>query len=205
MLFSDLYNFAETYLSEREKAGKKSAIVSIYDLKTHIVENVNWIEDINFWPVDCREGDPLGHYECHGNAESRWEDDDAWIVLISYDEEPDRLNDCYQRLVWCKEMMHIFDSEPAMVHSDQRYTDLVGEIELRPLDPSEMYISENRAKWMALIILCPKPFRDRVKVEKEEGALSDYDIALRFRIPEIAVPSLMSDYYDTAFEALVSN
>lgn len=203
MLFRDLYNFAEKTLDERSEQGLRSVIVSINALKKKLIRNVDWLNDINIYPIDCKEGDPLGHFECYGDEESRWDPPESWTVLITYNDDEDILNDCYQRMVWCKEMMHIFDSDPELVHDGQKFSALLNEIELRPLNPSEMYISENRAKWMALLILCPKKYRDLAHQEYQSGKSNAYEVALRFRVPEIAVPSLFSTHYDDAYKSLI--
>ena len=60
------------------------------------------------------------------------------------------------------------------------------------------------AKWMALLVLCPKTERDLAKKDAEENGLSDYQIALRHRIPEIIVQSLFSDFYESAHDIFVA-
>ncbi len=201
MDFPDLYKFSEVTIARRSSSGEET-LVKIIEVKEHLIQHMNWIEDINIYPIECKKGDPLGHYEVHGNQESRWEDSDAWTVLITYD---DTLNQCYRRFVWCKELMHTFDSPEAFVDNIDKYKGFLEEIELQPLTSTEMYISENRAKWMALLILCPKSERDNVAGDVKKGNLSHYDVALRYRIPEGIVPSLFSESYNRAYNALVQN
>ncbi|MEM6858619.1 MAG: hypothetical protein AAF559_12170 [Pseudomonadota bacterium] len=194
MEFKELYNFAQEIISQREGDGKISAIVPVSELKRVLKANVLWLDDVNFHPVEPKDGDPLGHYECYSDTDSRWEEPDSWVALISY---ANHLNMCERRFVWCKEMMHIFDTVDGCVSTPDEYRGLLREIEMKPLEPSESYLTENLAKWMALLILCPKEQRDRMKAEHEAGQLSDYDVALAFRIPEVVVSSLFSEYYDT--------
>ena len=200
MEFLDLYNLASDILASRQKAGKDVVIVPIRELKPKLIEQVSWLADINFHPVVTEEGDPLGHYECHSEAESRWDDPDAWVVLITYSE---LLNDCQRRFVWCKELMHIFDTENGSTKTEEEYRGLLQEIELRPIEPSEQYLSENQAKWMALLILCPKEHRDHFKARFDDGELTDYDVAIQLRIPQPIVRSLFSEYYDKYYETFV--
>ena len=91
MEFHDLYNFAQAVISQREVDGKTSAIVPVVDLKKELVGKVEWLLDINFHPVDRQPDDPLGHYECHSDTDSRWEEPDAWLALITYGRD---LNTC---------------------------------------------------------------------------------------------------------------
>ena len=99
--------------------------------------------------------------------------------------------------------MHIFDTEEGSVRNEDEYRGFLGEIEMKPMEPSIKYISENTAKWMALLVLCPKTHRDAVKIMAEEEDISNYDVALKFQIPEQIIPSLFSEYYDNAYNALI--
>ena len=200
MDFIDLYRFAQQQLTSRIQAGKASTVVSVWDLKAELVRGVAWIDDINFHPVETKKGDPLGHYECHADTDSRWEEPNEWVVLITYGAH---LNMCKRRFVWCKELMHIFDTYDGCVKTADEYRGLLEEIELKPIEPSEAYLSENQAKWLALLVLCPKTQRDEMKKRAVAEGLSDYDVALHFRIPEVIVPSLFSDYYDKYFDRFV--
>lgn len=202
MKFIDLYQLAQDILTSREQAGKNVLFVSVFELKAALKKRVAWIGDINFHPVETKKGDPLGHYECHSDAESRWDDPDAWIVLITYDN---KLNFCQRRFVWCKELMHIFDTEDGSVKTADEYRGLLTEIELKPIEPSESYLSENQAKWLALLILCPKVQRDAMKSRAALEGLTDYDVALSLRIPEVIVTSLFSRYYDVYYERFVAD
>lgn len=201
MEYIDLYNLAQRIITTRTEGGKASAIVPVADLKDALKQGIDWLEDINFYPVDTKDNDPLGHYECFSDTESRWDEPNSWVVLITYDST---LNFCKRRFVWCKEMMHIFDTENGSVKTDEEYRGLLNEIELRPIEPSEGYLSENTAKWLALLVLCPKIQRDQLMARAKVEDLTDYD-ALHFRIPEVIVPSLFSTYYDTYYTRFVEH
>jgi hypothetical protein len=203
MEYVELYQFAQNIITERSEAGKSLAIVPVSSLKDELIRRIGWLADINFHPVETKDGDPLGHYECYSDTDSRWDDPDAWVVLITYDAT--KLNICKQRFVWCKELMHIFDTEDGSVKTADEYRGLLTEIELKPIDPSEAYLSENMAKWMALLILCPKQQRDEMMGRAAAEGLTDYDVALHFRIPEVIVSSLFSTYYDKYYERFVGS
>ena len=193
MEFADLYALAQEMIATRIADGKVAAIVPVAELKIALIDRVDWLDDINIHPIDAKDGDPLAHYECYSDTDSKYEEPTSWVVLITYASD---LSNCEKRFVWCKEMMHIFDTEGGCVKTEEQYRGLLSEIELKPLEPSEAYLSENQAKWLALLILCPKPQRDAMMRRKASEGLTDYDVALHFRIPEAVVPSLFSEYYD---------
>lgn len=202
MEYVDLYNLAQEIITARSEAGKSSAIVPVAELKAALIQGVGWLSDINFHPIETKPGDPLGHYECHSEAESQWEEPNSWVVLITY---ASNLGVSEQRFVWCKELMHIFDTEDGCVKTPDEFRGLLTEIELKPIDPSEQYLTENAAKWKALLVLCPKQQRDEMKIRAAQEGLSHYDIALHFRIPEPVVSSLFSEYYDRYYERFIEN
>ena len=202
MEYVDLYNLAQEIIDKREDAKKSSAIVPVVELKSALVQRVGWISDINFHGIETKPGDPLGHYECHSDAESRWEEPNAWVVLITYDEKR-QIEE--RRFIWCKELMHIFDTEDGCVKTPQEYRGLLTEIELKPIDPSPQFLTEIEAKWKELLILCPKKQRDEMKKRVQDKELTDYDVAVHFRIPEAIVVSLFSNYYDSYYERFITN
>ena len=76
---------------------------------------------------------------------------------------------------------------------------------MKPIDPSEKYLSENTAKWMALLILCPKDYRDEVKALAEAEGLTPHGVALKLKIPETIVSSLFSEYYDINYNKFINS
>lgn len=56
---------------------------------------------------------------------------------------------------------------------------------------------------MALVILCPKPFQEDARRMRGQGD-TDYEIALKYRIPEPVVPSLLSANYDRELARLLN-
>jgi len=204
MNLEQLYKFSQNIMRERVERKENSVAIPVIDLVEELKTKIKWIEDINIRPVPCREGDPHGHYELHGNRQSRWDDDDAWVVLITYDRVyKDNDNLCYRRYVWSKELMHVFDTTDGQISDGDRFRTLLDEIEYEPPKDtrSEAYWAENSAYWKALLVLCPKVYRDEIKAKWDANELTDYEVALHFRIPEELVKSLFSAAYDLAYNA----
>lgn len=103
MQFKDLYTLSLQLMTDRLDAGAFKP-ASLYELRPHIIDGVTWLDGINIYPVEAKDGDPYGHIEFFGNQESRWEDPDAWTALITYNSD---LNMCRRRFVCFKEAMHI--------------------------------------------------------------------------------------------------
>jgi hypothetical protein len=162
----------------------------------HLVPKVKELtgqDDVFFTPVELDTGILLGYMKQYRvptvpYGESRWTTD------IRYHSG---LNMCWRRYVCCKELMHTFDDDRERTNSPAKYAQLLSELESPPLptDMSPMNLSENRTKWMALAVLCPMPVREHFRSSWQAERLSDYDVALELRIPELAIKTIMSDYF----------
>lgn len=187
MKFIDLYNYV---------ADLESPVIAVRDVKQRIIAHHSEIGDIKFWPVDLDPQISLGHILYERERDSPYEQPFT-VANVRFDRKQNR---CWRRLICCKELMHVFDGPEEKASDRGRFLRLMQEFEVRPMagDTSPMFSSELRAEWMALLILCPKRLRDATRPQWADKTLSNYDVALKYKIPEDVVESLMSDYYDTA-------
>jgi hypothetical protein len=198
MDFVDLYRKAEEHSKTRVAAGRIPAVPFVY-LKNEAIAGIAWLHAVNVYPISTKEGDPLGHYECHSHGtESAHEPVDSWVALITYD---DKLDFEQQRFVQTKELMHLFDSHEGSVKTADEYRGFISEIEVEPPGRrTEAYTTENDAKWKALLCLCPQHSRNILLADLNSGKITAYDLALAFRIPEALVTAVISPSYDVAFQ-----
>jgi len=188
MKYSDLYNYAN---------GLETDAISVKDLARRIASSSGTdIGEVNFWPVELDSNISYGHIKYERDRSSAY-GEEFRIANIRYDKT---LNRCWTRFVCCKELMHVFDTPEERVDTREKFLKLMKELETLPMKPdiSPMLASELNAEWMALIVLCPKKLRDRYKPLMADKTMSELDVALKLKIPEATVRSLMSDYYETA-------
>lgn len=185
MSFSQLYDFA---------AEQRSAPIIIEGLLDQKIIDITAQDEIFYTAVELDDKISLGHIKQTRIPKGVYDRDPNWVTQIRYSN---KLNVCWQRIVCCKELMHIFDSPEECVNNEEKFAKLLAELESPPLsaDASPMFLSEQKTKWMALAVLCPLPFRDYFLPLWENGDLSTYDVALALRIPEVAVPSIMGEYF----------
>lgn len=101
------------------------------------------------------------------------------------------LNRCWERFVYVKELMHLFDDLNQATDTGEAFEKLLRDFSgLSATDWSDQMRAEVNCFWRALAILCPEKFRLEFQAEREGGRLDDYAIALRLRIPELYVPQL---------------
>lgn len=160
------------------------------------------VGEVHFWPVDLDPEIAFGHIKYERDRSSPYEDEFT-VANIRFDKN---LTRCWRRFVCCKELMHVFDSAAERVDTREKFLRLMGEFEAIPIseDVSPMFLSELRAQWMALMVLCPKRLRDKYIIGWRDKSLTDYDLALKIKIPELAIKALMSDHYETGLARLIA-
>jgi len=104
-------------------------------------------------------------------------------------------NRCWERLVETKEYMHVFDGVDEATDSGDEFNLLLKEFTVgASLQRSPQMMGEIKAFWRALGVLCPETHRQQLIKDKEAG-LSDYQAALRLKIPELYIPSLFEPWF----------
>jgi hypothetical protein len=107
------------------------------------------------------------------------------------------MNDCWNRFILTKEMMHLFDTPNEETSTPEQFKTLLQEFE--PANPikasSPQYASESKGFWMALACLCPEANRLEFIEQYEKSQINYYGIALKLRIPEQLVPVLFKEDY----------
>jgi hypothetical protein len=152
-------------------------------------------DELYYVPVELDPEVSLGHIKQYRVPNGVYDGNPTWVTEIRYFRE---LNKCWQRYVCCKELMHVFDSQAERTDTAEKFQQLVDEIET-PLpagEASPMYDTETRTLWMAIAILCPASVRERFKPDWDAKKLSDYEIALELRVPEILIKTIMGPLYD---------
>jgi hypothetical protein len=107
------------------------------------------------------------------------------------------LNRCWERFVYIKELMHLFDKGDSATDTGDAFDALLSEfIAPGATASSKQMESEAIAFWRALAAFCPEKLRLELKDERDHNRIDDYAIALRLRIPEQYVPCLFDQNYE---------
>ncbi len=184
----------------RRAASFDALQISVEQLRRIVETDHETVEKVEFWACDLDPAISRGHMVLELDRSSPY--DDPYIsASVRFDKT---LNVCWSRFVCCKELMHVFDSSLEKTSNRHRFIQLMNELESNPLavDQSPMFASERNAEWMALVCLCPIGLRNSYREKYNTGEYSEYDIALRLRIPIDYIKLLMSDRYDRNLELL---
>ena len=104
-------------------------------------------------------------------------------------------NYCWDRFITVKEMMHVFDTQAECSYTGEKFEAILNSFLINYDGSSAVVESEIKAFWRALGVLCPERYRLAFLDAVRSGTMTNYDAALKFRIPEQYVPFLWHDRY----------
>lgn len=105
------------------------------------------------------------------------------------------MNRCWDRMVFVKELMHVFDPPDMWTETPAHLDTVFSELVTSAPEVSRQTLAEWYAIWMALAVLCPEEQRLQLAAERAAGHIDDYAIALQLRIPQVHVPNLFDSRY----------
>lgn len=111
-------------------------------------------------------------------------------------------NECYERFVYIKEVMHLFDSGEELTDTSEKFVSLLSDWSSPATfdQVTPQFNADNRAIWMALGCLCPE--RKRLEYMEKRGIMDNYQVALELKIPEQYVPLLWLPQFPEHMKAL---
>lgn len=109
------------------------------------------------------------------------------------------LNYCWERFVFTKELMHLFDSAEEKTSGSSELEALLANFELPDTNGCKQFKSDVRGLWMALSCLCPEHERIAFKDNIDKGHIDHYGIALQLKIPE----KYVKHYFSAAYEKII--
>jgi hypothetical protein len=131
-------------------------------------------------------------------------DGDAECAEIYYgeDQEPE-----WQRLVCCKELLHLLDNGDRATATREDVGKLISELVLPPtlqnISAAGIHsLDDQLGMFRALAVLFPMDARNELMESYQKGLLNDEDIAKLAQIPLKFVRFLMSDSWDRVHEIL---
>lgn len=117
----------------------------------------------------------------------------------------DKLNNCWERFIYVKELMHLFDNREEATDSGDSFEILLNELQAGATIQTKQFQSELKCFWLALSALCPEEIRKEFKNSKEKGLVDDYGIATTLKIPQQYIPHLLSNRYHNEITSIFSN
>jgi len=192
--FKDLYN--QVVAENLDKP------VGFEFLREAIVAGTD-IEAVNVWRLVYNPPKRQAHFKLFDDRTSAY--NGAFLVAdITYcadlEDDPAELF-----FALCKELMHVFDPQATWIDTREKFIQFLRDLQNTPVDGANGAIqSEYRARWMAILVLCPKPLRESIVVEINDVGALELEIAQRLGLPDWMIDVILDDYYDTALQILTS-
>jgi len=161
-------------------------------------------EEINLLEVEMRRDVCAAIFERRSGVAPPYADTPRVANILISNE----LNECWKRLIACKEMIHLTDSEGQRAKTREQIQTLIEDI--RPVfngynqdvsfdDRSPAVKADFLAFKRAFFLLAPLSAVDGIRDAYTSGAVDDSDVALFLKIPEVFIPMIMSEVYSDAY------
>jgi len=113
------------------------------------------------------------------------------------------LNRCWERFVFTKELMHLFDDSNELCDTGEKFELLLDQLSISDQEMSPAALAEIKAFWKALAALCPEKKRLEYAEQRKNNEIDDFTIATQLRIPEQYVRRLFEKRYERIISSLV--
>lgn len=193
MKFKDLYDQIEA---------NPNKPVGFEFLRAAISDHHNGIQEVKVWRLSYNPPRRDAHFTLIDDRSSPY-DGEFLVADISYcaalEREPDEL-----MFALTKELMHVFDPPESRIDTKEKFVQFLKDLQNTPLDGQNIALeTEHRARWMALVALCPMSLRTGIKAEIEAGKALKSEVAQRLGLPEWLIDVVLDDYYEEALGILM--
>lgn len=106
------------------------------------------------------------------------------------------MNRCWDRFVYCKELMHVFSTGDDCADTGEGFEILMTELTSAQTSASGPYSDEIECFWRALALICPRSRRDEFRRKLDANEISELDVALQLKIPQVYVSRLFWGRFD---------
>jgi hypothetical protein len=170
-------------------------------LRGAIDGGLNDVQEVKIWRQTYDPPKREAHFMLFDDRTSAYEGE-YLVADISYCSALDA-NPAELLFALTKELMHVFDPPETRIDTREKFIQFLKDLQNAPFDrPNLAVATENRARWMAILVLCPKPLREAIKAEIAEGRALLVEVAQRLGLPEWVIQVALDDYYEEAVKVL---
>jgi hypothetical protein len=100
--------------------------------------------------------------------------------------------------------MHVFDPMDTWINTRDKFITFLRDLQNRPLELQNGAIAvEHRARWMAIIALCPLTIRNYIRDSVAKGSLKE-ELAQELGLPSAVIDIALDDYYEEALRIMLA-
>ena len=184
MCYRDLYEFAQTLDTPLQISSIRQKISELLPGRRATTIEIGLDSSLS-----------LGFYVSHRNEDTLYYPNvraGSAVIAIC-----DSLPDDWKRFVELKELMHLFDDPLQSTSTAKDFEQLLAGLcdEVDPSKMSPQHRSEHECMWMAMSLMCPEKLRTELLQRREDGSVTDAEIAATLQIPETYIINLCGDRY----------
>jgi hypothetical protein len=194
-------NFADLYRAV-EAAGARPAAFEF--LRDSVIEGIGWLEEVVIWRLTHSPPTREARYTLFDDRTGAY-NSEYLVADISYcaaleDDIPEL------RFALTKELMHVFDDRKTWIDSREKFIKFLKDLQNTPIDFENGSVSsEHMARWMAILVLCPRPLRDTIKAQLTDKSKILPELAEELGLSEWLISVAVDDYYETAYKVLIGD
>ena len=198
MIYRDLYTAIEERVTSKE--GPLQPITFEF-LRAAVTNDNTLVEKLDVFRVVYKTPTREARFMLFDERESR-HDDPLYFAEISFcasmDNSPPLL-----LYALTKELMHVFDPMDTWINTRDKFINFLRDLQNRPLEMENGSIAvEHKARWMALLALCPMPIRNYIKDSVAKGSLRE-ELAEELGLPSSMIEIALDAYYEQAHEIML--
>jgi hypothetical protein len=200
MRFSELYDAVKHEVSAKSGSPKP---VTFEFLRKLVTSDKSLVESLNVLRVGYTPPIRDARFTLFDERESR-HDDPVYLAEISFCAALDD-NPYYLLYALTKELMHVFDPMETWINTREKFIQFLRDLQNSPLKLENGSINvEHKARWMAVLALCPEPLREYIKAGRKEGKLV-IELAQELGLPDFIIATALDDYYDQALAIILTD
>lgn len=200
MLFRDLYNAVEAKVAE--SAGSPSPVTFEF-LRDFVTADKLLVEQLDVLRVVYTPPIRDARFTLFDERDSM-HDDPRYFAEVSFCASLE--SDPYYLLyVLTKELMHVFDPMDTWINTRDKFVQFLRDLQNTPLKLENGAIRvEHKARWMAVLTLCPKTLREYIVASHAAGKLKK-ELAQELGLPDAIIATALDAYYDEALVIMLHN
>lgn len=199
MNYRDLYQIVETQVASQTGTPKP---VTFEFLRSLVTEDKSLVEQIQIFRVSYSPPIREARFTLFDERESL-HDDALYFVEISFCAALED-NPSFLLYALTKELMHVFDPMDTWINTRDKFISFLRDLQNRPLELKNGAIAvEHKARWMAMLALCPLSIRTYIQQSFLKGSLKE-ELAQELGLPSAMIDIALDTYYDEALKTMLA-
>lgn len=199
MHYRDLYTTVDKHVAAQGGAPRPVTFDFLRDLVT---SDTSLVQQLDVFRVSYHPPIREARFTLFDERESR-HDEPVYIAEISFcaslDDSPS-----YLLYALTKELMHVFDPMDTWINTRDKFINFLRDLQNKPLELKNGSIAvELKARWMAVLALCPVTIRNYIKDSVAKGSLKE-ELAQELGLPSSMIDIALDEYYEQALALMLA-